>query len=473
MIPKAKREDEVLRTPSSRLNQNQGLCFSTRQTYYNTKATLSKALSSGNRKIVSVKKKGKRKMTDLNKIEVANQNGVATLKKAVGDNLVACDLEVDPSSITESSALRHCVEISQRVLRQKCDVNNDNEGDKTPPPASSAALPVPVNSGIRTIASAQNQFNALVVPTDPAQMYNFVMVSGKAVEAAELLIKQAAAPAQTLQNLHEQAKKQGELILDTALELAARIKAIEGFRGKRSDLSSGGKPTKEDILNARFHISPQQAARIAKLTDEAVRKEKEYAREHDTPPTLTHALKYVQAKEQNLERSKRKQTAYQASIRLEKKVLPDGKYDIVFADLDLWSDDINVSDITTENALLFLTCEKDKVGNAIHKMEENGFIQADELVFVKIKTNSGPSKYFRNQHRNLLLGVKGEYDLPDIYKTVSVLFENNVPAGQENSAYMAIIAEMYPDGAYLDLVSEQPINPKWSVLEKGKEVENG
>ena len=38
--------------------------------------------------------------------------------------------------------LRHCVEISQRVLRQKYDVSNDNEGDKTPPPANSAALPV-------------------------------------------------------------------------------------------------------------------------------------------------------------------------------------------------------------------------------------------------------------------------------------------------------------------------------------------
>ena len=412
-------------------------------------------------------------MTDLNKIEVANQNGVATLKKAVGDDVVACDLEIDPSAITESSALRHCVEVSQRVLRQKCGVSNDNEGDETPPPANSAALPVPVNSGTQTVASAQKELNALAVPTDPAQMYNYLMVSGKAVEAAELLVKQAAVPAQTLQNLHEQAKKQGALILDTALELAARIKAIEGFQGKRSDLGSGGKPTKEDILKALFHISPQQAARIAKLTDEAVRKEKEYAKEHDVPPSLPHALKYVQQKEENLKRAKRKKAAYQASVRMEKKVLPNGKYNIVFADLDLWPDDINVSDITTENALLFLTCEKDKVGNAIHKLEENGFIQADELVFVKIKTNSGPSKYFRNQHRNLLLGVKGEYDLPDLYKTLSVLFENNIPAGQENATYMAIIAEMYPDAAYLDLVSDKPVNPKWSVLETRKEVENG
>ena len=412
-------------------------------------------------------------MTDLNKTEVANQNGVAILKQAVGDDVVSPYLEIDSSTIMESSALRHCVEVSKRVLHQKHGISNDNEGDETPPPDSLAALPVPVNSGTQTVASAQNQLNALVVPTDPAQMYNFVMVSGKAVEAAELLIKQAAAPAQTLQNLHEQAKKQGELILDTALELAAKIKAIEGFRGKRSDLSSSGKPTKEDILKALFHISPQQAARIAKLTDEAVRKEKEYAKEHDTPPTLTHALKYVQAKEQNLKRAKRKQAAYQASVRMEKKVLPDGKYDIVFADLDLWPDDINISDITTENALLFLTCEKDKVGKAIYKMKENGFEQEDGLVFIKIKTNSGPSKYFRNQHRHLLLGVKGEYDLPDLYKTLSVLFENNIPAGQENATYMAIIAEMYPDAAYLDLVSDKPVNPKWSVLETRKEVENG
>ena len=411
-------------------------------------------------------------MTDLNNIEVANQNGIATLKKASGDDVISRYLEIDPSTIS-SSALRYGIEVSQRVLRQKYGIGNDNEGDKTPPPANSAALPVPVNSGTQTVASAQKELNALVVPTDPAQMYNFLMVSGKAVEAAELLVKQAAVPAQTLQNLHEQAKKQGELILDTALELAARIKAIEGFQGKRSDLSSGGKPTKEDILKALFHISPQQAARIAKLTDEAVRKEKEYAKEHDVPPSLSHALKYVQQKEESLKRAKRKKAAYQASVRMEKKVLPNGKYNIVFADLDLWPDDINVSDITTENALLFLTCEKDSVGNAIHKMEENGFIQADELVLVKIKTNSGPSKYFRNQHRNLLLGVKGEYELPDIYKTVSVLFENNVPAGQENATYMAIIEKMYPDAAYLDLVSEQAVNPKWSVLAKGKENENG
>ena len=424
-------------------------------------------------KIVSLKKKGKRKMTDLNDIEVANQNGVATLKRATGDDIVSRYLEIDPSTITENSALCYGIEVSKRVLRQKYGIGNDNEGDKTPPPANSAALPVPVNSGTQTVASAKDQLNALAVPTDPAQMYNYLMVSGKAVEAAELLIKRASESAESLKNLHEQAKKQGALILDTALILAAKIKRIEGFRGKRSDLNSGGKPTKEDILRRFFNITPQQAGRIARLTDEAVRKEKEYAEEHDTPPTLIHALKYVQQKEQNLKRTKRKQKAYQASVRMEKKVLPNGKYNIVFADLDLWPDDINVSDITTENALLFLTCEKDSVGNAIHKMEENGFIQADELVLVKIKTNLGPSKYFRNQHRNLLLGVKGEYELPDLYKTVSILFENNVPTGQENATYMAIIEKMYPDAAYLDLVSEQAINPRWSVLEKEKEVENG
>ena len=412
-------------------------------------------------------------MTDLNNIEVANQNGVATLKKASGDDVVNRYLEIDPSTITQSSALRHCVETAQKVVRQKYDANNDNGGDKTPPPASAAALPVPVNSGTQTVASAQDKLNALAIPTNPAQIYDYLMVSGKAVEAAELLIKRASESAESLKNLHEQAKKQGALILDTALILAAKIKRIEGFRGKRSDLNSGGKPTKEDILRRFFNITPQQAGRIARLTDEAVRKEKEYAKEHDTPPTLTHALKYVQQKEESLKRSKRKQEAYQASVRMEKKVLPNSKYNIVFADLDLWPNDINVSDITTENALLFLTCEKDCVGNAIHKMEENGFIQMDELIYVKIKTNSGPSKYFRNQHRNLLLGIKGEYELPDLYKTASVLFENNVPPGQENATYMAIIEKMYPDAAYLDLVSEQAINPRWSVLEKEKEVENG
>ena len=303
--------------------------------------------------------------------------------------MVSRYLEIDPSTIT-SSALRHCVEVSQRVLRQKSTVSNDNDDDKTPPPANTAALPVPANSGTQDIVDAQNQLNTLAVPTDPAQMYNYLMVTGKAVEAAELLVKQTSESAESLRHLHEQAKKQGELILDTALILAAKIKAIEGCRGKRSDINPGGKLTKEQILRQYFNMSSQQAARIAKLTDEANRKEKDYSAEHDVPATLAHALKYVQQKEQKLKQAKRKQELYQASIRTEKKVLPDGKYDLVFAELDLWPDDINVSDITSENALLFLVCEKDELGNAIHKIEENGFKQVDGLVFIKNKTNSGP-----------------------------------------------------------------------------------
>ena len=78
------------------------------------------------------------------------------------------------------------------------------------------------------------------------------------------------------------------------------------------------------------------AARFKKLTVEAVDKEKKFANDNNEIPTLTHALKYVKAKENQLDKAK--ETANNIACNdngdSETIELPVGKYDIIYADFN-------------------------------------------------------------------------------------------------------------------------------------------
>ena len=419
-------------------------------------------------------------MAHLSKKSLAansNENAAMANKKVVGDEFVQTDFnEIQIDSIS-SSALQTALKRAQNFQKEKLAAQNDNNpnngGDDTPPPADTLILPVPENSGegeTNAVAIINNGLPA--IPTNSADLHNFITVGKKAVEAACTMIKRSKVAEQSYKVLHNNTKMMAEMLLDAALRLASEVNAIDSKQGHHHLSGTGTSRSKEQILEQDFHMTPKQAWRIGKLTDEAVRKEKEYANQKETVPTIPHAIKYVEAKEQQLKLAKKKQSAFEAMQRVEKKVLPDGKHDVVLSDFKEIPEKFDISEASASNAIIFTICEKSDLASTINRMEAQGFNYADCAIIVKAKMMKGSSKCFQNYHKFLIVGIKGKYDSPFAFKGSSVLYETDMTGCSEIDYIISIIEQMYPDGAYLDLISDTAPNSKWDICEQKTEAEN-
>lgn len=408
----------------------------------------------------------------------SNENASMVNKKVVGDEFVQTDInEVQIDSIS-SSALEPILGHAQKFQEEKLFAQNDNNpnnggDDNTPPPSDAAILPVPENSAeYKTNAVAIINNSIPAIPDDTADLHNFITVGGKAVEAACAMIKRSKVADQSYKALHNNTKKMAEILLDAALRLASEVNAIDSKQGQHHLSGTGTSRSKEQILEQDFHMTPKQAWRIGKLTDEAVHKEKEDAEKKETIPTIAHAIKYVEAKEQQLKLAKKKQSAFEARQRVEKKVLPNGKHDVVLSDFKEIPEKFDISEASTANAIIFTICEKADLASTINRMEAQGFNYADCAIIVKAKMMKGSSKCFQNYHKFLIVGIKGKYDSPFAFKGSSVLYETDMTGCGEIDYIRSIIEQMYPDGAYLDLISDTAPNSKWDICEQETEAEN-
>lgn len=317
-----------------------------------------------------------------------------------------------------------------------------------------------------TALTVVNQkINTLVVPSNPALLNNFIIYGCKALQAAQQILKNTPISVQEYQTLHDNAKAQGLIVLDAALSLVAQINAIVPVQGNRNPSIN----TKEQILKQNFNMTPKQAWRLSKLTDEDVRKEKEYAEENNEIPTVSHAMQYANARENALKREAKKAEIANARINAEKKILPDATYDVIWADLNTLQYTPNIQSKVSDNAIIFILCEKAEVATAIDALRDLGFEYADQAVIVKTKIQKGPRKCFQNYHKCLLVGIKGNYDSPFSYQAPSVIYETNMQGVDETIYCQGIIEQMYPDAAYLDLVSDTPLNNRWDVCNNSEE----
>ena len=68
----------------------------------------------------------------------------------------------------------------------------------------------------------------------------------------------------------------------------------------------------------------------------------------------------------------------------------------------------------------------------------------------------------KNQHKQLLICTKGD-GLKSEYQEASVLnLHKNEEVGAKNH-YYALIEQMFPEGAYLDMFASEKHNSKWSL----------
>ncbi len=299
------------------------------------------------------------------------------------------------------------------------------------------------------------EYHSLVIPESPNELNKFVKIGEAALTAATKILNKSNVTAREYHTLHQKAKRQGFIVLDAALKLSVAINSIETHKGMRSDLSPNPYRTKPQILTEDFGLTKKQAERLQKLTVEAVDKEKKFANDNDEIPTLTHALKFVKAKEDAL--AKAKEMAHGNDISDEnitnKIEVPEGKYDIIYADLNQFDESFDLSQAANDNALLYMWADKSQLATAIDLMNKNGFENVDCSVFVRNKAKKG-GEYFQDMHKMVLVSKKGDVKRPFAFKASSVVYENEIGENNSYAYYESLIKRMYPDASFCNLITQ-------------------
>lgn len=313
------------------------------------------------------------------------------------------------------------------------------------------------------LTTIPEDLHSLVIPEDPYKLTSFVTISEDAIKAAKKSLRnERKMTAQEYHIRHEHAREFGFIALDAALKLSLRLNEVVGHSGGRSDLHpekyEGDNRFQYQIFEEDFGLNHKIAARFKKLTVEAVDKEKKFANDNNEIPTLTHALKYVKAKENQLDKAKEtaNNIACNDNDASETIELPIGRYDIIYANFNKFEENFDLSEVANDNCLLYLWVDKGQIANAIDFIRNNGFKYADTAVFVRNKFRHG-GQYFKDYHSQVLVGVKGNFDKPEFRGEKSVAYESEIGEGSGYTYYRSVIKLLYPDAEMLDLVTEAEV----------------
>lgn len=300
--------------------------------------------------------------------------------------------------------------------------------------------------------------HSIVIPDDPKDLDIFIKAGEAAIKAAQKILRKPFPCVQEYHMLHQNAKKQGFILLDAALKLSVKLNNIETHEGNRNDLHPDKYRNKPQVLMEDFGMTDKQARRFEALTVDAVDKEKKFANDNNEIPTLTHALKYAETQKKALEKAQEEaQSNACGNDDAEGGIqIPDGKYDIIHMDFNNFDEEFDLSQAANDNALLYIWVDKSKLATAIDWMRKNGFENVDCSVFVRNKTEKG-GKYFQDLHKMVLVGKKGDIKPPRFFKSNSVTYENEIGDSSGYAYYESLIKRMYPDLAMLDLTNAKKV----------------
>jgi N6-adenosine-specific RNA methylase IME4 len=155
--------------------------------------------------------------------------------------------------------------------------------------------------------------------------------------------------------------------------------------------------------------------------------------------------------------------------------LPEGQFDVLYADPP-WLFDFSlegdpqahyptmpVKDIcalqvpVTENAILFLWVPNAKLPDGLRVMSAWGFLYVTNLVWVK--NTKGLGYYSMGQHELLLIGKKGDIPPPEARnRPLSVITAKRGRHSHKPASVYTIIEQMYPQRQYLELFARQTRN---------------
>lgn len=313
------------------------------------------------------------------------------------------------------------------------------------------------------LTTIPEDLHSLVIPDDSNDLSVFVVAGERAIQVAKesLRIKRKMT-AQEYHIRHEHAREFGFIALDAALKLSLRLNEVVGHSGGRSDLHpekyEGENRFQYQIFEEDFGLHYGVAKRFMDLTVEAVDKEKKFANDNNEIPTLTHALRYAKDKKNKLNKAKEAANNIACNDNGDSETieLPTGKYNIIYADLNKFEEDFDLSEAANDNCLFYLWADKGQIANAIDFMRNNGFEYADTAVFVRNKFRHG-GQYFKDYHSQVLVGLKGNFDKPEFRVEKSVAYESEIGEGSGYTYYRNVIKLLYPDADLLDLVTDAEV----------------
>jgi len=205
-------------------------------------------------------------------------------------------------------------------------------------------------------------------------------------------------------------------------------------------------------------------------------------------PTTYHRAKTVSQKgsEQLKQKVRKGETSINAAYiqinRAEKHentpVLPDGKFDVIYADPP-WKYDFCLEGdprqhyqvMSTQkicelqipavnDAILFLWATNPKLEDALRVIKAWGFKYKTNLVWVK--NRKGPGYYFQSKHELLLIAKRGEIPPPTgANRPPSVLVIDQQQHSQKPTELYNLIETMYPNRKYLELFATEK-REKWT-----------
>jgi len=166
--------------------------------------------------------------------------------------------------------------------------------------------------------------------------------------------------------------------------------------------------------------------------------------------------------------------AYQMVKRAQKAKepppLPEGKFDVIYADppweyyltlrgspdypmLSL-EEIANLKIPAADDAVLFLWATAPQLDVALEVMKRWGFQYKTNAVWVKPSIGTG--YYFRGQHELLLLGVKGNPGVPfEADRPPSVIIADRGEHSEKPDVVYEMIEKMYPNRRYLELFARR------------------
>lgn len=202
----------------------------------------------------------------------------------------------------------------------------------------------------------------------------------------------------------------------------------------------------------------------------------------DLPPADQDKMLDI-AEKDNLKRGEFRKVVREYKHKLlPQPVLPDGEFNVIYADPP-WKYDFSetgsreienkyptmeVEEIcamsvpSSDHAVLFMWATAPKLREALKVMESWGFEYKTHAVWDKEIIGMG--YWFRGQHELLLVGVKNSYPSPDeSTRESSVYKERRTQHSKKPTNYYDLIERYCPNGKYLELFARVKHSDKWTV----------
>lgn len=136
---------------------------------------------------------------------------------------------------------------------------------------------------------------SVAIPTNLPDLYKFIITNEGASKTAKALAEESVLSPEFRSFFLKKAQSYGYLWLKGEAQLGNEIRAIRTRQGQRTDLKTvlGYLRSKKEILAEDYGLTQGQARELARLTDELVEKEYQYALDNNDVPSRAHALTFL------------------------------------------------------------------------------------------------------------------------------------------------------------------------------------